>query len=185
VVQQQKQQLQQVHKCSRWTELCCDRAVMSEVVVFKVICSETGVCVAFICLGRHLWAVPDNECAHSTCQGAAPAFCRFKHIIISSNNHYVSRKARACAHATSSGALPRKHTDFAYVYIRLRMSHTYIYVYHFHKHTFWPIPTSMTSLGSAAHLSHILLHQLAANNPDETGICAVRNCSRQQRLACA
>jgi hypothetical protein len=46
---------------SRWTELCCDRAVMSQyeislikAVVFTVVYSETGVCVAFICLNMHL-----------------------------------------------------------------------------------------------------------------------------------
>jgi hypothetical protein len=106
--------------------------------------------VAFHLPGQAPLGWADIDCAHSTCHDAALACCHVQYIIISLYNHYVSRKARACVHATSSGGLPRKHTDFAYVYIRLRMSHTYIYVCHFHKHTFWPIPTSVKVQSVAA-----------------------------------
>jgi hypothetical protein len=95
---------------------------------------------------RYLWA--GQTLIVPTAPAMTPRWhvCHVQYIIISLYNHYVSRKARACVHATSSGGLPRKHTDFAYVYIRLRMSHTYIYVCYFHKHTFWPIPTDVLIL---------------------------------------
>lgn len=38
---------------------------------------------------------------------------------------------------------------------------------------------------SPAYLSHILLHQLRANDADEAGVCAVGHSPGTQRLACA
>lgn len=46
------------------------------------------------------------------------------------------------------------------------------------------ICTSLHSINICSHLSHVLLHQLRSNHPDEAGIGPVRNSAGTERFAC-